>query len=207
MTKKARRTPKQTRAIERYNKILDSASELLAKPEAEKLSTTVIAEHAGFSVGSVYQFFPDVESIKVALIERLLDQYYENFIQSLFTRPDTIPEFSDIEDISLNMINFTYEFYNKYPNVVKTIVAYSQSEEFLKVNAELNEKLQEKLTKYFINNGFLQEESVIRRKIGVVLGISDLFTMYIWSTDDAKKQEAYLNDWRKLVVYYSTLDG
>jgi len=62
---KRRRIPVQARSIERVNKILDTASKLMAKRLDEKISTHLIAREAGVSVGSVYQFFPNVESLSL----------------------------------------------------------------------------------------------------------------------------------------------
>ena len=53
--------------------ILDAATRVLSREGYDKASTNRIAEVAGVSIGSVYQFFPNKEAIFAALRER----YYE----------------------------------------------------------------------------------------------------------------------------------
>lgn len=50
--------------------MLDALERLLAKKPLTALTTNRIAEVAGVSVGSLYQYFPDKHSLAAALIER-----------------------------------------------------------------------------------------------------------------------------------------
>ena len=65
-----RRIPQQQRSRQKLQLALDAADELLAHEGAGALSTTRIAERAGMSVGTVYQYFPDKEAIAEALARR-----------------------------------------------------------------------------------------------------------------------------------------
>jgi AcrR family transcriptional regulator len=52
-------------------KILDAADELLAtSADAGKLSLRGVAKHVGIAATSIYLHFPDVESLKIAIVER-----------------------------------------------------------------------------------------------------------------------------------------
>jgi len=143
--KKRRRIPVQARSIERVNKILDTASNLMAKRQDAKISTHLIAREAGVSVGSVYQFFPNVESVKIALIERLLDQYYERFDSTLTANPDI----SDLSAISDLLVEATYEFYQEHPDILALIVSSNGSEEFFTANQALNERVAKRMADHF----------------------------------------------------------
>jgi len=65
-----RRRPRQRRALETVEAILDSVTRVLKREGAEAITTNRIAEVAGVSIGSVYQYFPDKRAILVALHER-----------------------------------------------------------------------------------------------------------------------------------------
>ncbi len=65
-----RRTPRQQRARDKHERILDAADLLLAADGAETLTTTRIAAQAGVAVGSVYAYFADKEAIAEALALR-----------------------------------------------------------------------------------------------------------------------------------------
>jgi AcrR family transcriptional regulator len=70
-----RRVPQQARSRERVRRVLDAADRLLAHEGAAALSTTRVAEASGVSIGSLYQYFPDKETIAEALALR----YWKEF--------------------------------------------------------------------------------------------------------------------------------
>ncbi|TJZ77381.1 TetR family transcriptional regulator [Chitiniphilus eburneus] len=63
----SRKKPKQTRSTDLVAAILEAAVQVLAKEGAQRFTTTRVAEKAGVSVGSVYQYFPN----KAAILFRL----------------------------------------------------------------------------------------------------------------------------------------
>jgi AcrR family transcriptional regulator len=65
-----RRLPRQRRARERVQRLLDAADRLLAEQGAEALGTKQVAAAAGVSIGSLYFWFPDKEAIAEALAHR-----------------------------------------------------------------------------------------------------------------------------------------
>lgn len=69
-----RHTPKQERGRQRVNQILDAASEIFSEIGYEAATTIMIAERAKTAVGSLYQFFPNKESILQALAARYVAQ-------------------------------------------------------------------------------------------------------------------------------------
>lgn len=65
-----RRSPTQARARDRVERILDAADRLLAEQGVEAMGTKQVAAAAGISIGSLYFWFPDKESIAEALALR-----------------------------------------------------------------------------------------------------------------------------------------
>ena len=63
----SRKQPQQSRSTELVDAILEAALQVLAKEGASRFTTTRVAEKAGASVGSLYQYFPN----KAALLFRL----------------------------------------------------------------------------------------------------------------------------------------
>jgi AcrR family transcriptional regulator len=59
----SRRKPKQARSTGLVEAILGAAIQVLAKEGVRRFTTTRVAERAGVSVGSVYQYFPNKASI------------------------------------------------------------------------------------------------------------------------------------------------
>jgi AcrR family transcriptional regulator len=62
-----RKQPKQARSAELIAAILQAAIQVLAKEGAQRFTTARVAEKAGVSVGSLYQYFPN----KAAILFRL----------------------------------------------------------------------------------------------------------------------------------------
>jgi AcrR family transcriptional regulator len=62
-----RKQPKQARSTELVAIILEAAVQVLAKEGAQRFTTARVAEKAGVSVGSLYQYFPN----KAAILFRL----------------------------------------------------------------------------------------------------------------------------------------
>jgi AcrR family transcriptional regulator len=79
MTAKAARTsvrrrPKQRRSRQTVEAVLDAVVRLLKRGGSKTITTNRIAEVAGVSIGSVYQYFPDKRAIFTALHQRHVDQ-------------------------------------------------------------------------------------------------------------------------------------
>lgn len=82
-TQKTRRSPSGERGQRRRDLILDTAADLLAEVGAEAINTNALADRAGISVGSVYQYFSNKEAILAALGERYMQQLGSNTVAAL----------------------------------------------------------------------------------------------------------------------------
>jgi AcrR family transcriptional regulator len=69
-----RRRPKQLRARQTVEAVLDAVMRLLKRDVSKVITTNRIADVAGVSIGSVYQYFPDKRAIFTALHQRHIDQ-------------------------------------------------------------------------------------------------------------------------------------
>ncbi len=63
----SRKQPKQARSTELVTAVLEAAVQVLAKEGAQRFTTARVAEKAGVSIGSLYQYFPN----KAAILFRL----------------------------------------------------------------------------------------------------------------------------------------
>lgn len=69
-----RRAPQQKRAQKRIDEILDTTARLLTKVGLDDLTTVMIAQELGISVGSVYHYFPNKFAILYAVGEQWLEE-------------------------------------------------------------------------------------------------------------------------------------
>ncbi|NWA32829.1 MULTISPECIES: TetR family transcriptional regulator [unclassified Pseudomonas] len=75
----SRKEPKQARSTGLVTAILEAAIQVLAKEGASRFTTARVAEKAGVSVGSVYQYFPN----KAAILFRLQTDEWQQTSQML----------------------------------------------------------------------------------------------------------------------------
>jgi AcrR family transcriptional regulator len=69
-----RRQPKQRRSRQTVEAVLDAVIRILKREGIDGVTTNRIAEVAGVSIGSVYQYFPDKRAIFLALHDRHVDE-------------------------------------------------------------------------------------------------------------------------------------
>lgn len=69
MAEGVRRVPAQARSRERQERILKIAEELIAEFGSEALRMNALAERAGISIGSLYQYYKDKGAVLSALAE------------------------------------------------------------------------------------------------------------------------------------------
>jgi AcrR family transcriptional regulator len=70
MLNSKRKIPVQERSIQTVETLLESAVQVLEKEGGPRFTTNRVAEIAGFSIGTLYQYFPSKDAIVEALIRR-----------------------------------------------------------------------------------------------------------------------------------------
>ncbi|MGU9981809.1 TetR/AcrR family transcriptional regulator [Phreatobacter sp. HK31-P] len=67
---KPRKTPRQTRSTATVEAIFEATVQVLLADGVGKLTTTRVAERAGVSVGTMYQYYPHKQALLFAIVER-----------------------------------------------------------------------------------------------------------------------------------------
>ena len=71
-TLEPRKTPVQARSTASVDAILEATIQVLIEVSKERLTTTRVAQRAGVSVGTLYQYFPNKSALLRAVLERHL---------------------------------------------------------------------------------------------------------------------------------------
>lgn len=66
----ARKKPAQSRSVATCDAIVEAAARILERSGHARFTTNEVADLAGVSIGSLYQYFPNKDSITRALMER-----------------------------------------------------------------------------------------------------------------------------------------
>lgn len=72
-----RKKPRQDRARATVDAILEATAKVLVARGYDRATTNRIAEVAGVSIGSLYQYFPNKQALVAALVDRHLDEMLE----------------------------------------------------------------------------------------------------------------------------------
>jgi len=90
LTLKPRREPQQERSRQMRNDILEASIRVLASEGPLRFNTLRVAEVAGISVGSLYQYFPNKDALVYALHTRLVTALWEE-MEDILDHPRLSP--------------------------------------------------------------------------------------------------------------------
>ena len=80
---KPRKVPRQARSQETVGVILEASARILESDGMRGFNTNAIAEKAGVSVGSLYQYFPNKDSIVLALITSFEETFHDTIVKTV----------------------------------------------------------------------------------------------------------------------------
>lgn len=117
-----KRAPRQKRAVETYDRILDVTTRLLNEVGVERISTNMIAAEADIKVPTLYRYFPNKYAVLMALGDRLMGRQ-NAIIEEWFARADAdLNPAALIEDINF-LINGTIEVTRADPGALTISLA------------------------------------------------------------------------------------
>lgn len=79
---KPRKQPIQTRSLVTVHAIFEATIQVLVQQGYSRLTTTRVAERAGVSIGTLYQYFPNKQALLAAVLEHHLEQVAQAIIQA-----------------------------------------------------------------------------------------------------------------------------
>ena len=76
-----RKQPQQKRAQQRRQQILDVSADILIEQGLERFNTALVTERLGVSIGSLYRYFPNKQSILYTLADQWLEANRQVFLR------------------------------------------------------------------------------------------------------------------------------
>lgn len=80
---KMRKNAKQARAKQTVEAILEATTQLLESSDLDQISTNHVAERAGVSIGTLYQYFPNKTAIFLAIAERDIERRFQMIAEAI----------------------------------------------------------------------------------------------------------------------------
>ena len=152
-TEYLRKKPKQIRSKLMFDNILEASTRVLEEVSFEKFTTNKVAEAAGISIGSLYQYFPNKQSILIELERIAINEMTANIENLLFDENHTsqdrlfkVIEYFLITDSALYDNPFTVNTeYSVQKNKIKKSLDF-----FLKSNEYIDEASDDFLADYIL---------------------------------------------------------
>jgi AcrR family transcriptional regulator len=109
----SRRAPLQARSQQTVQRVLDAASSLLSTAPLEDITTTRIAAAAELSVGALYRFFPDKQTIIDAIAVRHVEEFRQALEATVIKKLER--ELADLATFNpANLLNDVVDEYIRY---------------------------------------------------------------------------------------------
>lgn len=144
---KPRKLPKQGRSREMVEIILTATARVLVREGYDSATTNRISEVAGVSVGSLYQYFPNKESLLATLAERHLED-----MEAIFDKKFETIAGLDPQSAVQSLVEAAVQAHAVAPELHKALVEQvPQIGRFQKIR-EVENKIEEGLYEYLKNN-------------------------------------------------------
>jgi AcrR family transcriptional regulator len=78
-----KKQPKQKRSMAIVESILEASTRVLTQSKLSQMTTNKVAEIAGVSIGSLYDYFPNKNSILVTLMDKKMQSQLQDFYGAL----------------------------------------------------------------------------------------------------------------------------
>lgn len=162
------REPKQQRAIEKKEKIIDAGFELICKNGYYNTNTAEIAKAAGVSTGILYQYFKDKYDILILGLEKYGDDI---FFPMLKSKKITFKK-NEFEGFIKNLIKH-YMSNHKVSNIAhEEIMSMVHSDKRVaRYYYEREEEMTDSIKELLIDNGF--KDNNLLEKVHIMIGMID----------------------------------
>lgn len=162
------RNPKQKRAIEKKEKIIEAGFDLICKNGYYNTNTALIAAHASVSTGIVYQYFKDKYDILIAGLEKYGDDIFFPILKTknIKFNKDNFDDF--IKDMIKHYINNHKVSSVAHEEIMSMVHSDKKiAEYYYKREIEMTNTIKDIL----ITNGF--NENNLYEKVHIMIGLID----------------------------------
>ncbi len=122
-----RRTPSQKRSRERVEQILACATALIQEKGSDAMRMSEVAEKAGISIGSLYQYFPD----KAAIVRTLAERYNAVCNECIGSELARVTSMAELREVFSGLFDIYYDMFLAEP-VMRDIWSAMQADKALR---------------------------------------------------------------------------
>jgi AcrR family transcriptional regulator len=194
-TRSVRTEPTQRRSTQRLDALLDAAAEIVDETGFERLTTQMVAERAGASIGTVYRYFPDRVAVLHALRERSIRRFRERCADDL--ERSELSNWWDVVDVALDALT---ALYRDEPGFTVVHAGRRETADG-DVEPEFAHRMARLIEAEFDLSGDEVDAAELRFRLGVAIELGDALISRAFERDPAG-DERYLAEAKRLVHDY-----
>jgi AcrR family transcriptional regulator len=187
-----RTEPTQRRSSQRLDALLDAAAEIVDESGFERLTTQMVAERAGASIGTVYRYFPDRVAVLDSLRERSVRRYRERVADDL--DGVELASWWQVVDVSLDACA---ALYRDEPGFSVVHAARRETADG-DIEPEFAHRLARLIEAEF---GFDADQAELRFRLGIAIELGDALISRAFERHESG-DERYLAEAKRLVHAY-----
>lgn len=158
--------------------ILEASTRVLSKASLKEMTTNKVADLAGVSIGSLYEYFPNKNEIVVALMDNRMQKILGEFNQ-------TLQSHKDIDGLIVTVLNFLEEEYLLKKNLLRQIFTLAPESGRMEALYMGRIQAQKALEKFLIEKAGKSTDWAEKKSFLVVNAVLGIVEMYIF-VDEAK---------------------
>ncbi|EHU2107847.1 TetR/AcrR family transcriptional regulator [Acinetobacter baumannii] len=161
-----RKRPRQTRSVATFEAILEAAARILESLGFAGFNTNAVAELAGVSIGSLYQYFPSKDALIVELIRRERAQLSNHIVEAI-QQHDT----ADLKEKLKLIIQAAEQHQLSRPQLARTLEFASELISKDLEESEHQHELETIISDLFICSGISQAQTAAQDVIALSKGM------------------------------------
>jgi AcrR family transcriptional regulator len=189
-----RPVPQQKRSSRRVAEYLDVAANLFAEVGYEAATMTAIADRAGSSIGGLYRYFPDKQTLAIALLKQYVSDFDEVWTSVLAELADV-----SVKEFAAHLIDRMAEFVGGRPGYFTLLTAPIH----FRRDAASRSHLRTQFSKAFLikSPALSQEDALLAANVTVQI----IKGMLAACTDvEAKRRGALVHEFKRALTNYLT---
>ncbi|MCS6741235.1 TetR/AcrR family transcriptional regulator [Acinetobacter baumannii] len=161
-----RKRPRQARSLATFEAILEAAARILESLGFAGFNTNAVAERAGVSIGSLYQYFPSKDALIVELIRRERAKLSNHIVEAI-QQSDA----ADLKDKLKLIIQAAVQHQLSRPQLARTLEFASEliGKDF--EESELQYELETIISDLFMRSGILHAQIAAQDVIALSKGM------------------------------------
>ncbi|MGZ3726630.1 MAG: TetR/AcrR family transcriptional regulator [Pseudobdellovibrio sp.] len=187
-----KKQPKQERSQAIVESILEAATRVLSISKLSQMTTNKLADVAGVSIGSLYDYFPNKNDIVVTLMDKRMQAHLDRFFLSL----DSQDSVEGLIQVTLDMIRDEYIAKKQFLREVFILAPESGRMEALFLNRI---KAQKGFENFLINKVGKEKHWAEKKSFIITHAIIGAIETFIIVDDMSFSGDEFLEEMRKLM--------